>query len=220
MCGKFTAMSSWAEVVAFSQPLTVGGGNVGEDRTVTFRVMDVLPLHVWDQEKRKRRILGARWGFPHPKDWRRPQLIHARSESIEATTPFAKAFLEGQRGISLVKTFNEAADVPGLTVQHTITPDASMSGIAFIWCKFDIGAATPLYACVMATVPANKLIATLHTDRMPAILDQSDWAKWTGEEHATVDELKHMLRTHEGVSWKMAKEERAKAIVSDPTGLF
>jgi putative SOS response-associated peptidase YedK len=225
MCGKFTAMASWAEVVAFSQPLTVDrGGNAPDDRQVTFRVMDVLPLHVWDPKRRQRRILGARWGFPHPKDWRRPQPIHARSESIEATKPFAKAFLDGQRGIALVRTFNEAPDVPGPTVQHTITPDANMSGIAFIWRKFDVEATAPLYACVMVTVPANKLIATLPTDRMPAILDPGDWARWTGEEPATVDELKGILKTHEGVSWKMARENRAvngqRANTAEPTGLF
>ena len=213
MCGKFTAMASWAEVVAFSQPLTADRFASGaNDRDVTFRVMDVLPLHVWDQEKQMRRILGARWGFPHPSDWRRPQPIHARSESIETTKAFARAFLDGQRGVVLVKTFNEAPDVPGKSEQHTITTDANVSGIAFIWRRFDVGAAVPpLFACVMVTVPANKLIAGLPTDRMPAILDPADWAKWTGEEGATVDELKAMLKTAEGVDWKMQREQRGKS---------
>jgi putative SOS response-associated peptidase YedK len=30
MCGKFTAMSSWREVVEFSQPLTESGGGEGQ----------------------------------------------------------------------------------------------------------------------------------------------------------------------------------------------
>lgn len=228
-------MASWSQVVAFSQPLTAerdypAASNDHEaahpDREVTFRVMDILPLLVWDSARRERRILGARWGFPHPQDWRRPQPIHARSESIEATKAFAKAFLDGQRGIALVKTFNEAPDVPGKTQQHTITPDWDRTGIAFIWRTFDVGASAPLYACVMLTVPANQLIATLPTDRMPAVLDQSDWGKWLGEESATVDELKAMLRTHEGVNWTMSKEAKrasaspAKATVQEPTGLF
>jgi hypothetical protein len=29
MCGKFTALASWSEVVAFSQPLTESGGGEG-----------------------------------------------------------------------------------------------------------------------------------------------------------------------------------------------
>jgi putative SOS response-associated peptidase YedK len=148
----------------------------------------------------------------------KPKPIHARSESVESTKAFASAFLDGQRGIVLVKTFNEAPDVPGKTEQHIITPEARMSGIPFIWRKFDVSVAVPLFACVMVTVPANQLIATLPTDRMPAILDQSDWAKWLGEEPATVDELKGMLKTVEGVKWKMEREHRERATVREPTG--
>ncbi|MBN9545033.1 MAG: SOS response-associated peptidase family protein [Alphaproteobacteria bacterium] len=91
--------------------------------------------------------------------------------------------------------------------------------IAHIWRKFEIeGAPTPFYACVMVPVPANKLIATLPADRMPAVLDPSDWAKWIGEEPDSVDELKAMLKTVEGVNWHMRREERsAKAPRGKPT---
>jgi putative SOS response-associated peptidase YedK len=225
MCGKFTAMASWADVVAFSQPLTADRDYKGEtDRQVSFRVMSNLPLIVWDPEQRRRRILMARWGFPHPLDWKRPQPIHARSESIETTKAFAGAFLDGQRGIVLTRTFNEAPDIEGPSEQHTITPgDAEAIGIAFLWRKFDIGAAEPLYACVMVTVPANRLIAALPTDRMPAVLAPEDWATWLGES-GTQAQAKACLKTVEGVRWTMAKEERAakrgKPTVSDPGGLL
>ncbi len=227
MCGKFTAMFSYAEVHAFSQPLNRDPreAEADKDQEITFRVMGNLSLLVWDKEAQARTILRARWGFPHRSDWRRPDPIHARSETIEEKKTFRDAFFDGQRGIVLVKTFNEAPDVPGPTIQHTITPDTDKSGIAMVWRKFDVGAAAPLFACVMVTVPANKLIATLPTDRMPAILDPADWSKWIGEEPASVDELKAMLKTVEGVHWKMTKEEkvaktkRAKPTVADPGGM-
>jgi putative SOS response-associated peptidase YedK len=69
MCGKFTAMASWAEVVAFSQPLTraeVKEGN--NDRVVTLRVMDNLPLIVWDRVEEKRRVVLTRWGWPSQRN--------------------------------------------------------------------------------------------------------------------------------------------------------
>ena len=228
MCGKFTAMFSYAEVHAFSQPLNRDPVEAAaeDDQQATFRVMSTIPVHVWDREKHERRVIPMRWGFPHRTDWRRPDIIHARSETIEEKKAFRDAFLGGQRGVVLVKTFNEAPDIPGPTIQHTITPDTEKSGIAVIWRSFDVGAAVPLLACVMVTVAANKLIAGLPTDRMPAILDFEDWRKWTGEEPATVDELKAMLKTVEGVRWTMTKEERAattkrkKPTVSDPEGLF
>jgi putative SOS response-associated peptidase YedK len=84
-----------------------------------------------------------------------------------------------------------------------------------------MGATVP--ACVMATVPANQLIATLPTDRMPAVLADGDWDVWL---RGSPDEAKACLKTVEGAHWTMTKEEKAattkrrKSTVSDPTGLF
>src|SRR5690348_4369177 len=105
MCGKFTAMFSWQQVVNFSQPLTRDRfGGEADDREVTLRVMGNLSVIIYDRVEGRRRIVPMRWGFPHPKDWRRPQPIHARSETIETTKAFANAFLDSQRGIVLMKT--------------------------------------------------------------------------------------------------------------------
>jgi putative SOS response-associated peptidase YedK len=89
MCGKFTALASWSEVVAFSQSLTESGAGEGpggdegsNDEIVTYRVGALLPVIVWDTETRARRVVKMRWGFPDPRDWRRPRPIHARSETI------------------------------------------------------------------------------------------------------------------------------------------
>ena len=46
---------------------------------------------------------------------------------------------------------------------------------AFVWRRFDIGAAAPLLACCLVTVPANQLIAT---DGMPAFIAPEDWETW------------------------------------------
>jgi putative SOS response-associated peptidase YedK len=156
--------------------------------------------------------------FPHPKDWRKPQPIHARAETIEITQAFADAFLDGQRGIVLTRPFNGAPDADGPTVQHTITPNVEALGIAFVWRQFNVGAAMPLYAACMVTVPANKLIASLPTSRMPAVLAPEDWAIWLGEEAAGLDRIKACLRTAEGVDWQMQKEEPQKPTVREPKG--
>jgi putative SOS response-associated peptidase YedK len=235
MCGKFTAMASWAQVVAFSQPLTNDRYQKAgqEDRELTYRVMANLPVITWDREKGERRVVPMRWGFPHPKDWRRPQPIHARAETIDETRAFADAFHDGQRGIVLFKTFNEAKVLEnGKSEQYTITlNNEQASGFAFLWRRFEIkNVPMPMLACVMVTVPANALIRTLDTpqelaDRMPVILAKEDWAKWLGEEAASVDNLKACLKTVEGIGWTMAKEvrkaqaNREKPTASNPTGL-
>jgi putative SOS response-associated peptidase YedK len=216
MCGKFTAMASWTEIVDFAH--STPSPDV-EDRSIAYRVMANLPVIVWHEGAR--RVVPMRWGFPDPADWRRPRPIHARSETIDQTPAFAQAFRDGQRGIVLVQSFNEAPDDGR---QHVITP-AGAIGIAFVWRRFNIADQT-LLACVMATVPANTLIATVPTDRMPAVLAPEDWAVWLGEQPATPDAVKNCLRTVEDVRWTMRPEERAarpgraKPTVSDPTGLF
>ena len=226
MCGKFTAMATWAEVVAFPQSPAGDENNSGSDREVTYRVVSELPIILFDHVAGIRRVVPMRWGFPHPTDWRRPQPIHARSESIDATRAFAEAFREGQRGIVLMKTFNEAPDVEGPTVQHRITPGAEqVLAAAFVWRRFMVGApARPCFACVMVTVAANSLLSGLPTDRMPAILSPGDWAIWLGEEPATPAEVKACLKTVEDVRWTMRPQDRpakrGKPTVSDPAGLF
>jgi putative SOS response-associated peptidase YedK len=168
-----------------------------------------------------------RWGFPHPDDWRRPQPIHARAETVDSVRAFADAFAAGQRGIVLAKTFNEAPDVEE-GEQHVITPgDEAGLGIAFVWRRFQFkDVPAPLFACVMVTVKANALIAALPTDRMPAILAAPDWGVWLGEDPSTPAAAKACLKTVEGLRWTMRPEERAartkrrKPTASDPGGLF
>ena len=213
MCGKFTALASWRQVVEFSRPLTGGA-----DETVTYGVMRMLPVIVFDRETGTRKVVPMRWGFPSPKNWRVPQPIHARAEGIETTRVFADAFRGGQRGIVVMQTFNEGPTLPnGKTEQWTIDPsDGVPRGFAFVWRRFEIeGLPAPLLACVMVTVPASKAIAEtiLHGEqdpRMPAILEDAGWATWLGEKETALEDVKAVLKTMEGVNWRMAKESKPK----------
>jgi putative SOS response-associated peptidase YedK len=222
MCGKFTAKASWREIVdlIYATPPRELGDN---DRSLTFRVMGAVPLIVFDHVAGKRRVVPMRWGFPHPQDWKRPQPIHARAETIDTTRAFADAFRDGQRGIVIVETFNEA---PESGAQHVVTPPGAI-GIAFVWRRFEIaGQPEPLFACVMVTVAANPLLQGLPTDRMPGVMSPDDWAVWLGDEPASLEAVKDCLKTVEDVHWTMTPEERAKSArrakptVSDPAGLF
>jgi putative SOS response-associated peptidase YedK len=229
-------MASWSEVVDFGEAFSATASDDGNnDRQVGFRVMSDLAVIIFDRETGKRRVIPMRWGYPRRGNWRSPDPIHARSETIDSKPTFAPAFQTGQRGIVLVKTFNEGKQIsPKVTEQHTIMlGDEPAGAIAFLFDQFSIPDLTqPLKACVMVTVPANALIRTLTTehaesDRMPAFLANDDWATWLGENGATAEEAKTCLKTVEGIRWTMTKEERAaskakraKPTASDPTGLF
>jgi putative SOS response-associated peptidase YedK len=212
MCGKIRAKRSWAAKTDAADARVAAP----DDETVALRVMAQLPLIVSDGGERM--VLPMRWGFPDPKDWRRPRPIHARAETIDTTPAFAAAFRDGQRGIVLAESFNEAPDNGG---QHIVTP-AGPIGLAFLWRRFD-GGGQALFACVMVTVPANRLLAGLPTDRMPAVLAPEDWAVWLGE---AAGDPRACLRTVDDVRWTMTPEERAassrraRPAVCDPGGLF
>lgn len=217
MCGKFTAMASWCDVVDFSDAFSATSGAGDNDQPVGFKVMSELRVIVWDREQQKRRVIPMRWGYPRRGKWRSPDPIHARSETIDSKPAFAPAFRTGHRGIVLVKTFNEGKQIsPKVTEQHTIMlGDEPAAAIALLFDTFSIpDLAQPLRACVMVTVPANALIRTLTTehaesDRMPAFLAKGDWETWLGQNNATPDEARACLHTVEGVRWTMTKEERA-----------
>jgi hypothetical protein len=83
-------MVSWGQIVEYSELFTNGSGDGasggegegGGDSEITHRVNGLLRVVVWDAETRQRKVVPMRWGFPHPRDWRRPQPIHARAENI------------------------------------------------------------------------------------------------------------------------------------------
>lgn len=214
-------MASWRSVVAFSRPLTQ---KPADDERVTYRPMMPLPVIVIDPDIKQRRVLPMRWGLPAANDFLTPKHIHVRAETIDATQAFAPLFRGRQRGIVVMQTFNEGLDLPGgRTEQWTIDPgDGIPRGFAFLWQSYDVQGQSML-ACVMVTVPASKLIAPM-TDRMPAILEDADWATWLGETDASPERVKAVLRTMEGVNWTMEREARpvkpSKAPRADEPTLF
>ncbi len=204
MCGKFTQMMSWGELVRFSDLI---GQAEGPAETV-------MPMHFATvlacNDKGERRAVRMRWGLvpPGAKDPREgTKHIHARAETIENKPTFAESFAH-RRGLVVVQTFNEGREVtPTKTEQHTITPrDRLPMAIAVIWDRWSERNEGMLLSFAMVTVAANKLISTI-TDRMPAIIQPEHWAKWLGEEPASVAELKAMLVPFEG-DWHMEPEKR------------
>jgi len=165
-------------------------------------------------------VVKMRWGFPDPRDWRRPRPIHTRSETIDRKEPFRTPFHAGQRGIVIFRTFNEGEEVvkpSGRTEtrQWTVDPrDGQPRGFAFVWRRFEISdLPAPMPACVMATVPANELMRRTiksqeYDPRMPAILEDDAWSTWLGEGDATPATAKAVLRTMEGVNWQAAPEPK------------
>lgn len=200
-------MMSWGELVALADILGAPASPV--EFVTPMRDAVVIRLGAGGRREAAR----MRWGFV-PR-WAKtpgegPRHIHARAEEIELKPTFRDAFF-GRRGLVVVSSFNEGEDVsPRKTIQHVITPnDRRPLAIAVIWDTWGESHGGMLTTFAMITVPANKLIRPI-TDRMPAVLAPEHWAKWLGEEPATFDELKSMLKPVDG-DWSMRLQNPPKA---------
>ncbi|MBS0250253.1 MAG: SOS response-associated peptidase family protein [Proteobacteria bacterium] len=201
MCGKFTQLSSWQNVHAFSQPLVEPDSEVV---STPMRFANIIRLN----ENGEREVVSMRWGFAAKGDKNpsRPKHMHARSETIDRLPTFADAFRH-RRGILIVHTFNEGEQLPnGKTKQWVITPnDGKPIAIAVICEKWTNGDET-LDTFIQVTTPANALISKI-TDRMPAILQPEDWEAWLGEKQGGPADVKSVLRTFEdGGGWTMTEQ--------------
>jgi putative SOS response-associated peptidase YedK len=205
MCGKFVQMKDWEAMVELAE--LVLSTSHGLSETITpMRVASVIRLNA----DGKREVARMRWGFVPANAADQnigKQFIHARAETIEEKPTYRDAFFN-RRGLVIVRTFNEGKEItPTKTEQHVITPrDGKPLAIAVIWERWR---KMPLESFAMVTTAANALIGTI-TDRMPAVIAPEHWGKWLGEEPASVDELKAILKPYEG-DWDMEAAARAKS---------
>jgi putative SOS response-associated peptidase YedK len=206
MCGKFTQLASWEEVVAFSRPVAFSGAEPVETAT-PMRLAKILRL---DGEG-AREIVSMRWGFAAKSaaNPSRPTHMHARGESIDERATFADAFAHA-RGVLVVASFNEGEELPnGKTRQWVITPNDNMPIAIAVICEEWRNGADALWTFVQVTTPANALIAPV-TDRMPAILQPADFPLWLGETDAPLAEVKALLRTYDDCrAWSIAPQAQA-----------
>lgn len=208
MCGKFTQMATWEEVVAFSQPLVARPADQPVTVSTPMRLAKVMRLG----EDGRRELVSMRWGFSKPENPSfKPDHMHARAETIDKRPAFAEAFSE-RRGIVLVETFNEGEQLAsGKTKQWVIRQkDRKPIAIAVIWEEW-VGDAGSEPTFVMVTVPPNELIGRI-TDRMPAILHQQDWPAWLGEDDASLADVKALLKTFDDDgAWEMMEQAPSKS---------
>jgi len=192
MCGKFTQMLSW-NAMADHDGLHDSMGDGPLETVTPMRFASVIAL---DGEGR-RKVVRMRWGLVPPGAGGPAAAgphIHARAETIDSKPTFRDAFFH-RRGLVAVTGFNEGREItPRKTEQHVLVPlDGKPVAIAVVWERWSGSEDSSLLSFAMVTVPANELIGTI-TDRMPALIEEKDWAKWLGEVPASAAELKALLR--------------------------
>jgi putative SOS response-associated peptidase YedK len=123
------------------------------------------------------------------------KLINARAETLAETQAFREAFLK-RRCIIPADGFYEWKKVAAGKEPYVILPAEGEPLFAFagLWDRWrDPASGEVVRSCSIVTGEPNELVAPIH-DRMPIILDRTDWAKWLGEEGARRHELQKLMK--------------------------
>jgi len=134
-----------------------------------------------------------RWGLlPH---WAKDEKIaystfNARAEEFTGKPAFRDAWKNGQRCLVVTDGFYEwkKLDPKGKEKQpYAIAmADNGQMVMAGLWATWkDPKSGSEIQSCTILTTDSNGVMGELH-NRMPVILAEKDWARWLGEEHATI----------------------------------
>ena len=178
MCGRFTNMLTWEELVLLARLATMPETTfVWQPR---YNVAPTQAMPVVRMVDGKRELALLRWGLI-PSWAKDPKignsLINARGETVHEKPAFRSAF-KARRCLVPADGFYEWRKLPGGGKQpYRITmADGSPFAFAGLWERWDKGE-EPLETFTIITTSANELVAPIH-DRMPVILDPADYDAW------------------------------------------
>lgn len=196
MCGRFTSTTSVGDLAAYFDADAEGVAELAVD----FNVTPTRDCYIVRTEGDHRLVDIAQWGLV-PQWAESPaigsRLINARSETASSKPSFRSAFRR-RRCLVPVDGFYEWAVVPGRRRKQPFHIAARNGGpLAFAglwetWHPKDRSEGPDLRTCTILTGPANATIEHLH-DRMPIILDRSEWSTWLDPAIDDVELLRAML---------------------------
>lgn len=211
MCGRFVSAADLEAVSAyFDTPLP------GFDVPRSYNVAPTTDIVAVVANDNARRLETFRWGLvpAWSKDpTKGPPLFNARSETAATKNSFRSAF-KRRRCIVPADGFYEWPKAPkGMSrddrpLPHYITrADGAMLAMAGLWERWSptpasdtadganadapISPRQALHSATVLTTAANRFMAPIH-DRMPVLLEPSQWEAWLDPANDDVDVLSAM----------------------------
>ena len=179
MCGRFvleTPLKATAEIfnAKMAKSLVM---------VPNFNICPSEKISVLVSNSGKRKLGQMRWGFvPH---WYKsvgdgPLLFNARAETLAEKPAFRDACRK-RRCLIPADGFYEWKKKVGLKSKpfYVRRSDRQQMIFAGIW-QFSDDREDRIPTCTIITVPASEQISGIH-NRMPLLIDPSDWAGWLGE---------------------------------------
>jgi putative SOS response-associated peptidase YedK len=197
MCGRFVARKPPQEIARWFR--TTGVPPNYPPRYNIAPTDEVLTVR-YNPEDGLRHLNALRWGLVPiwAKDRKgAAKLINARSETAATLTTFKDAYAK-RRCLIPADGFYEWRVIDDKTKEpFAIMPaDDPLFAFAGLWERWrDPATKEIVRSCTILTTTANELLRPIH-ERMPVILDETDWSRWLGESDSTPDELRALLRPY------------------------
>lgn len=197
MCGRFVVRKPPQEIARWFR--TTGVPPNYPPRYNIAPTDEVLTVR-YNPEDRLRHLNPLRWGLVPiwAKDRKgAAKLINARSETAATLTTFKDAYAK-RRCLIPADGFYEWRVIDDKTKEpFAIMPaDNPMFAFAGLWERWrDPETKEIVRSCTILTTTANDLLRPIH-ERMPVILDETDWGRWLGESDDTPDELRALLKPY------------------------
>ena len=124
------------------------------------------------------------------------RLINARSETL-AEKPSFRSSLKYKRCLIFADGFYEWKGAPGKKAKTPFfihMKDRQPFAFAGLWDSWNSPDGSQIKTCTIITTEPNELMALLH-NRMPAILQPRDYAKWLDPSAQTPDQLLPLLKS-------------------------
>jgi putative SOS response-associated peptidase YedK len=196
MCGRFVQerpASELAEIFS-AEPLV-------EDPGPRFNVAPTDEALVVVQREDRRAITAYRWGLiPHWSDSVKAgsRMFNARAETLTSSPAFRDS-LRRKRCLVPVEAFYEWRREGTVRQPYTIGRSDGrplvLAGLWDGWRDPDLDQVRRTFTIV--TTSPNDTMATIH-NRMPVMLDESDWSTWLDPRSADLGELLAFLEPRDG----------------------
>lgn len=147
---------------------------------------------------RERRLDALRWGLVPL--WATnlaigSKAINARAEAIDQKPMFRDAFAR-RRCLIPVDGFYEWRPATDARIPHAIAhAEGAVLALAGLWERWKSPAGEIVRSFTIVTTTANELLRPLH-ERMPVMLEPTDFPRWLGETDASPEDLKALLRPY------------------------
>ena len=195
MCGRFTRMYTWREVVALYRLTDPSPPSNLQPR---YNICPTTQIDAVIERDNKRVLEQMRWGLV-PSWWNKPlkelrlATFNARAETV-AEKPFFRSAFKHTRCLIPASGYYEWQTVGKEKQPYYFTRrDGQVLTIAGLWSEWtNPETGKPQNSCTMIITEPNKFVAGAH-DRMPVILEEKQFDSWL-DDSAVPTSLVKMLK--------------------------